>query len=387
MKQRVRAAFVDFGRGNPGTLLELLAPDATYTIIGTTALSGTLRGRDEIVARLFTPLAAALATPLAVEIESITAEEDRIVVQARGRATLVSGAPYNNVYCFVFRIAGDRVAAITEYLDTALVTRAFGVPTDREKLLRQVDLNTWEMYREISRLARGSLLLETPEATMVSRPHATPWHSMVMVHAPLDADALIATVHEFYGREGRPFSIWLRSHADGELETALRARGFIDLVPMPDMVLPGDPGTRCEPPGLEIRPVRGEADRRDFIAVSRSAYAVYGIEPELYEDSFASLDSLVAPHIQGFVGRVEGEPVAAAAVYVTHGVAGINWVGTVPARARKRYAEAVTWAAIREGFRRGAAFASLQPTAMGRRVYERMGFVAVAEYPVLVRAA
>jgi len=387
MKQRLRAAFVDFGQGNPGTLLALLAPDATYTIIGTTTLSGTLRGRDEIVARLFAPLAAALATPLAVEIESITAEEDRIVVQARGRATLVSGAPYNNVYCFVFRIAGDRVAAITEYLDTALVGRAFAVPADREKLLRQVDLNTWEMYREISRLARGSLLLETPEATMVSRPHATPWHNMVMVHAPLDADALIATVREFYGRDGRPFSIWTRSHADGELETALRALGFIDLVPMPGMVLPGDPGTRCEPAGLEIRPVRGDADRRDFIAVSRTAYQVYGIEPELYEDSFASLDSLVAPHIQGFVGRVEGEPVAAAAVYVTHGVAGINWVGTVPARARRRYAEAVTWAAIREGFRRGAAFASLQPTQMGQRVYERMGFVAVAEYPVLVRAA
>ena len=386
MKQRVHAAFVDFGRGNPGTLLELLAPDVTYTVIGTTALSGTLRGRDEIVARLFAPLAAALATPLVIEIESMTAEEDRIVVQARGRATLVSGAPYNNVYCFVFRIAGERVAAITEYLDTALVGRAFAVPADREKLLRLVDLNTWAMYREISRRARGSLLLETPEATLVSRPHATPWHNMVMVHAPLDPEVLLAAVRDLYG-DGRPFSIWTRSHADGELETALRARGFTDLVPMPDMVLFGDPGTRCEPPGLEIRPVAVDADRLDFIAVARSAYQVYGIEPELYDDTFASLESLAAPHIQGFVGRVDGEPVAVAAVYVTHGVAGINWVGTLPERARRRYAEAVTWAAIREGFRRGAALASLQPTQMGRPVYERMGFIAVAEYPVLIRAA
>jgi len=260
-------------------------------------------------------------------------------------------------------------------------------PADRDALLRLVDLNTWEMYREISRLSRGSLLLETPEATMVSRPHATPWHNMVMVHAPLDPDVLLATLGEFYGRDERPFSIWTRSHADGELETALRARGFTELVPMPDMVLFGDPGTRCEPPGLQIRAVRADADRRDFITVARSAYEVYGIRPELYDDTFASLGSLSAPHIQGFVGRVDGEPVAAAAVYVTHGVAGINWVGTVPAHARHRYAEAVTWAAIREGFRRGGAFASLQPTHMGRPVYERMGFVAVAEYPVLVRAA
>ena len=222
---------------------------------------------------------------------------------------------------------------------------------------------------------------------MVSRPHATPWHNMVMVHRPLETDVRVAAVRDFYDRDQRPFSIWLRSHADGEVETALRERGFTDLVAMAGMVLFGDPGTRCEPPGLQIRPVTTDRDRRDFIAVSARAYEVYDISPELCEDTFASPESLSAPHIQGFVGRVDGEPVAIAAVYVTHGVAGINWVGTLPERSRRRYAEALTWRAIREGFRRGAAFASLQPTHMGRGVYERMGFVAVAEYPVLVRAA
>ncbi len=387
MKERLRAALLDFGRGNPGTLLELLAPDVSYTIIGTTALSGTLHGRDEIVARLFTPLAAALATPLRFEIVSMTAENDRVAVEARGHATLVSGGPYDNVYCFVFRLAGDRVVEITEYLDTALVGRAFGVPAEHERLLRLVDLNTWEMYREISRLARGTVLIETPEATMVSRPHATPWHNMVMVRAPLDPDRLLATIRDFYGRDGRAFSIWTRAHADGELAGVLRARGFADYAPMIDMVLRADPGTRREPPGLEIRPVRRDQDRRDFIAVTQAAYRVYGIEPELCDDTFASLGSLAAPHIQGFVGRVHGEPVATAAVYLSHGVAGINWVGTAPAHARRGYAEAVTWTAVREGFRRGAALASLQPTHMGRPVYERMGFVAVAEYPVLVPGA
>jgi ketosteroid isomerase-like protein len=384
MKERVRAAFAEMSRGNPGSLVDLLAPDADYTIIGTTALSGTLRGRDQIVARLFTPLAAALATPLSLDVESITAEGDRILVQARGRARLVSGAPYDNVYCFAFRVAGERIAAVTEYLDTALVGRAFGVPADRDRLLRLVDLNTWEMYREIARVARGSIVLETPEATLVSRPHGTPWHNMVMVRAPLDVDALLETIRGFYG-DGRPFSIWTRSHADGALEAALRARGFTELVAMPDMVLRGDPGIRCEPPGLAIRPVRTDGDRRDFIAVATRAYATYGVAPALCEDGFATLESLCAPHVQGFVGRVDGRPVAAAAVYLTHGVAGINWVGTVPEQGRRRYGEAVAWAAVREGFRRGAAFASLQPTAMGRPVYERMGFETVAAYPVLVK--
>ena len=387
MKERIRAAFRDFGRGEPGTLVALLAPDVAYTVIGTTALSGTLHGPDQVLTRLLRPLAAALATPLAIDIVSMTAEGDRVVVEARGRATLLSGAPYDNTYCFVFRLAGDRVAEITEYLDTALVARAFGVPADRERLLRLVDLNTWEMYREISRLSRGSVVLETPEVTLVSRPHATPWHNMVMVHAPVDVDALLATLREFYGKDARAFSIWTRAHADTELGTALQARGFTELVPMADMVLFGDRGTRAAPAGLKIRPVTADTDRRDFIGVVRRAYRVYGIDDELYDDTFATLATLASPHIQGFVGRVDGEPVAAAGVWLTHGVAGINWVATVPEVARRGYAEAVTWAAVREGFRRGAAFASLQPTQMGRPVYERMGFVAVAEYPVLVKAA
>ena len=48
--------------------------------------------------------------------------------------------------------------------------------------------------------------------------------------------------------------------------------------------------------------------------------------------------------MQGFVGYVDGAAVAAAALYLTHGVAGIGWVGCVPAARGRRYAEAVTWA-------------------------------------------
>ena len=47
------------------------------------------------------------------------------------------------------------------------------------------------------------------------------------------------------------------------------------------------------------------------------------------EDTLPTLASLSAPHVQGFVGYLDGAPVAAAGVWLSHGVAGINWVGTV----------------------------------------------------------
>jgi ketosteroid isomerase-like protein len=36
------------------------------------------------------------------------------------------GVPYNNTYCWVYRFGGGKIRSITEYLDTELVTRAFG---------------------------------------------------------------------------------------------------------------------------------------------------------------------------------------------------------------------------------------------------------------------
>ena len=63
---------------------------------------------------------------LEVTPDSFVAEGDTVVMQGRGRSKTKSGKPYNNSYCQVFRIAGGKVKEITEYLDTELVTQAFG---------------------------------------------------------------------------------------------------------------------------------------------------------------------------------------------------------------------------------------------------------------------
>ena len=54
------------------------------------------------------------------------AEGDYVVTQARGQAKTKSGGDYNNTYCIVYRFQDGQVAAVTEYLDTELVTKALG---------------------------------------------------------------------------------------------------------------------------------------------------------------------------------------------------------------------------------------------------------------------
>jgi ketosteroid isomerase-like protein/ribosomal protein S18 acetylase RimI-like enzyme len=384
LKDRVRQAFEGMAQGDPSTFLALLSPDVTYRLIGSTSLSGTHRGIDRVMNDLIGPLAAQLGSPLRLHVEHLAADADRVYVQARGEATLRSAAPYNNVYCFAFRFAGERVVELTEYLDTALISRAFGVPAEPAALLQAMDLNMWEMFRDSARCARGGEIFETPAFWMNFAPRGSAFHNMVMVRDAVDVDALCEAMRRFYVARGHVFSVALRAHADEACETALRARGFNTLMDLPGMALLGDPGTTCAPAGLEIRPTTDDQGRRDYLYITAEAYATYGAPREYAEDVFCRLESICAPHVQGFVGYVEGRPAAAAGVWVTHGVGGIGWVGTVPEFRGRGYAEAVTWAAVREGFRRGAAFANLQASPMGRPVYERMGFITPTHYRIMI---
>ena len=49
-------------------------------------------------------------------------------MEARGANTTKAGVPYSNTYCFVFRVAGGKLAEVTEYMDSQLVTAVLGDP-------------------------------------------------------------------------------------------------------------------------------------------------------------------------------------------------------------------------------------------------------------------
>jgi ketosteroid isomerase-like protein len=125
-KQLIQSMFAELSRGNGAGYLDRLADDVKFTIMGTTKYSGTYRGKQDVVNRLLTPLMNELDGGLEVTPDAFIAEGDTVVMQGRGRSKTKSGEPYNNSYCQVFRIADGKVREITEYLDTELVTQAFG---------------------------------------------------------------------------------------------------------------------------------------------------------------------------------------------------------------------------------------------------------------------
>ena len=125
-KEIVRNMFAELSKGNPEGFLGKMADDVCFTIIGTTKFSGTCSGKQELISKVLGPLSAQLEGGLTITPENFIADGDYVAMQALGKSNTKSGGTYNNTYCQVFRLANGKVQEVTEYLDTELVTRAFG---------------------------------------------------------------------------------------------------------------------------------------------------------------------------------------------------------------------------------------------------------------------
>ena len=126
-KQLLQDIYAQISRGNLQPLLDSMADDIQWTIIGSTAVSGTSRGKQEVIDKLLKPVRARLADgPIVFQPERFIAEGEYVVMQAKGRATALSGKPYNNTYCIVCRIVDGKVKEMVDYVDTELITSALG---------------------------------------------------------------------------------------------------------------------------------------------------------------------------------------------------------------------------------------------------------------------
>jgi ketosteroid isomerase-like protein len=93
----------------------LLTPDMTaWTTTQGSLDKATYQGMVKLLARM-------CARPLAFTINSLTAEEDRVVAEAESEGVLVNGEAYRNTYIFVFRIRDGRIASIAEHFNALIV--------------------------------------------------------------------------------------------------------------------------------------------------------------------------------------------------------------------------------------------------------------------------
>jgi hypothetical protein len=252
---------------------------------------------------------------------------------------------------------------------------------DDAALLALMDLNMVACYRADTCATPGGEVVDVPGLTLFRTPLGRISTNMAIVTGPVDVRTIRELTAETYGPTGSPFTVWTREHADGALEPALGELGFHQIHREPGMVFVRGAGPAVPPPpGVTVRAVQDDADRAAYGDLATRAFALYGVPEDSIAEHFATLDSVLGPTTQGFLAWSDGRAVAAAILYMAHGVGGIGWVATHPDEFRRGYGRAITWAVIEEGLRRGARFMNLQASPMGEPMYRRMGFTTPTHY-------
>jgi ketosteroid isomerase-like protein len=127
-QQLLQHVFAETAKGNGRPFVAALADDVVWTIAGSTAWSRSYRGKKAVLAELLAPLSAQLDGPNRITAHRFIAQDDQVVVEARGDSTTRAGKAYRNAYCWIFRLREGQVVEIMEYADTALIDAALEPP-------------------------------------------------------------------------------------------------------------------------------------------------------------------------------------------------------------------------------------------------------------------
>lgn len=122
-KDVVISAWKTFRTRDARLIAELFASDAEWIAPAGNATAVALKHTDHMIgpdqiANFIASEMHHLFSNVDISFRGIHADGDVVVVEEQMRATLPGGAPYENDYCFVFVVSGDRIKQVREYMDT-----------------------------------------------------------------------------------------------------------------------------------------------------------------------------------------------------------------------------------------------------------------------------
>lgn len=205
-------------------------------------------------------------------------------------------------------------------------------------------------------------------------------HAVLRLTHGCTAEGLLALAGQHASECGTPVAVWLRRHADGDIETAARPAGygrFSDLPVLTGMVAhdaPVSSDARVE--GTVTR----TQDPRVLASVVAEAFGERGISVAAASALVGNPQLLSAEGSHAFVAVTNGQAVAGAMAFVEPPYGALSYIGTIPTARRRGVATEVTMAAMRAATDGGATRLGLQATQEGKGLYHRLGFAAVTEY-------
>jgi GNAT superfamily N-acetyltransferase len=221
------------------------------------------------------------------------------------------------------------------------------------------------MFGDIARVSPGGRVVELDgvSAAVVPRcPERSVVNCVVYSDARLLGEALETLTREYEQADVRAWTVWVPEQ-DTEAAALLEAAGHVlDARPAVMVRELHDLEPAGQPPALV------EPSMADVTRINDRAYGFSGD----FERAFPALPPEPA-HV--YVGAGEdGSPAGTVITYETGGECGIYLVATLPEAQGRGLAGALMRHALVEARERGCTTTSLQATARGKSVYDRLGY-------------
>ncbi len=125
-RKLMESIFARIAAGDRAAFVDALADDVTMRVTGQYSWSRTFKGKAALVRELYGYLNTLLAEGRRTIPLRFIADDDHVVVEARGDMRTKAGVPYENEYCLIYRLRDGRIVEIREYCDSALTEAVLG---------------------------------------------------------------------------------------------------------------------------------------------------------------------------------------------------------------------------------------------------------------------
>lgn len=191
-------------------------------------------------------------------------------------------------------------------------------------------------------------------------------------------EKVIRTWEQFFESRTLPFRVSIPPGFEDGYVSLLEERGYEQIEAETVMLLSDLPERGGGKTGLVVKRVVTPDELTHFQETAAKGFSLpEGAGPFAITAQIRDL-----PDVDLFIGYTDGRPASTSMLIKTGPVAGIYWVATREKYRGRGFGEAITLHAVLAGREQGCAFASLQATAMGRPVYQKIGFINPYDYRV-----
>lgn len=113
----VRAAFDAWGAGT-GSPYDLLAEDATWTIVGNSMASKAYGSRAAFLSAVIGPFNARMRSPLKPAIRRFYADGDTVIAFFDASGMALDGRPYTNTYAWFLEMREGKIVKAAAFFDS-----------------------------------------------------------------------------------------------------------------------------------------------------------------------------------------------------------------------------------------------------------------------------